>query len=112
MSSAGPAATWSGLSPSSDSHHDLETAVHAPRTRSLTVNKSRCLPRCAPHAESCSSTWHWGVYPPRCAYRMLWSYFSGRPASLPLAPRHYEFNLVLVGPTPNCQRGEEDAGRR
>jgi predicted transposase YbfD/YdcC len=28
---AGPAATWSGPSPSSDSHHDLETAVQARR---------------------------------------------------------------------------------
>jgi hypothetical protein len=29
-----------------------------------------------------------------CAYRMLWSYDSTRPASLPANAGHYEFNLV------------------
>ena len=35
-----------------------------------------------------------GVYPPRCAYRMLWSYDSTRPASLPPAAGLYEFKEV------------------
>ena len=37
-----------------------------------------------------------GVYPPRCAYRMLWSYDSARPASLPLAAGLYELKRVSL----------------
>ena len=42
-----------------------------------------------------------GVYPPRFPYRMLRSYDSANPASLPPAAGYYEFNLVSALPHPD-----------
>jgi hypothetical protein len=46
-------------------------------------------PSCTRSRRCCSA----GAYPPRCAYRILPSYDSGRPASLHPVAGHYEFNL-------------------
>jgi hypothetical protein len=75
----------------------MAEVVTPPSNRSAAPSRSRARRFCSA-----------GVYPPRCPYRMLWSYGTARPPSLPPIAGHYEFNLVSAKAQPFPQLVEEN----
>jgi hypothetical protein len=80
-----PAATAAPSAPS-PADPGRSAGVLSPRANRPAASSRNRSRRC------CSA----GVYPPRCAYRMLWSYESARPASLPPAAGLYEFKEIIT----------------